>query len=263
MTFLEIIGAAFLVLIVKFLWDEHIKLTPKVGQSPPSLKPDLQKENAMKAYLMPEISLGILAGKLNCQPENAAMVFKKGIHEEMFCSGLSSNVIDERIKSLLEATPMNKQREAKEASQSFGYVVKPEDTASGMMYKWIKEVVDATVPTEAKPVSKNLYEKINVIDGQGPFIYSMTSDDLRDILTDDQLRQAGFTPKLDHNDQVIMPTIAEKARQEAVRSEYYARYGNDENGKFRGYYVIIHSSDKPKKNVDFRIGPTLLNDKPF
>lgn len=127
-----------------------MKPQPKLSQSGASVnsqhKQDALKESAMKALMMPEISLGILAAKLECSPEDVEYIYKEQVRQDIYNSGRSFDSMGARVRLLLEATEANQYREAREATQLFGVTVKPEDTGSGMMYKWIREVVDDTPP---------------------------------------------------------------------------------------------------------------------
>ncbi len=196
MTFLALLGAFFLFLIVKFLWDEKItNKEPVVNHRVPNsvlIKQEMLPINdRMEMFLnLRKAAFVVLASEFECSEKEVENVFKKEISDKLIeCKGSIVESAD-FLSTMMAIARHRRDNECRDISKALDIPVNPHDTTGGLMLAWIQEAVqnfkytESNNPRESVSRHKSIEEKKsyslvyveNIYEATGGFIVVFKQD---------------------------------------------------------------------------------------
>jgi hypothetical protein len=140
MGFLSVLGVIFLFLICKFLWN-HVTYPGKQTQThAPVVEPTITSD------IMRKSAITMLADKFGCEESEVEYTYKRGLYHELRDTHKSKLEALMFLDTLQFKTAANSLEEVQAASRA-GIRIGIDDTTSGIMHTWIRELA-----TEIKEV---------------------------------------------------------------------------------------------------------------
>ena len=148
MAFLAILGALFLFLIVKFIWDEKIvnkTLTGNLNQSNASVGRQNELSTSDRMGILSKLrssSIIILANDFDCNEQEVENVIKATIFEKLLEKRDSAFESAKFLATVTNSAKKRRDYECTEFSKLLKSPIEPNDTAGGILLNWIQEATD-------------------------------------------------------------------------------------------------------------------------